>query len=156
MRRVFLVILLLVIAGLTQAKPAFTGQDYSGAYQCTGDDAHEGKYTGKVTLAIKREHSHGSYASYDFKLEVPGYGTYLGHAAANGNNLAMHFALTDPTTKDYGTGIATIKKNKQGQFSFHKFYFEPEFKGGNTGTEDCVLTKVKTQISLQYCVTQKI
>jgi hypothetical protein len=141
MKKLFLAVFLLTLAGVAQAKPAFTGQDYSGVYDCTGDDAHEGKYTGKVTLAIKPEHSHDSYASYDFKLEVPGFGVYLGHAAANGNNLAMHFALTDPTTKDYGTGVATVKKNKQGKWSFHKFYYEPEFKGGNTGTEDCVSQK---------------
>lgn len=113
-------------------------QDYSGVYSCNGDDAHEGKYTGTVTMKLKPEHSRASYASYDFKLEVPGYGTYLGHAAANGSHVAMHFALTDKTTKDYGTGIAEMKKNKKGQLHFHKFYFEPEFKGGNTGLEDCV------------------
>ncbi len=112
-------------------------KDYSGVYTCTGDDAHEGKYTGTVTMTLKPEHSHDSYASYDFKLEVPGYGTYLGHAAANGNHVAMHFALTDQSTKDYGTGIAKMTKNAKGQWTFHKFYFEPEFKGGNTGVEDC-------------------
>lgn len=127
----------LLASSLVQAAP-FMGQDFSGVYQCTGDDAHEGKYTGTVTMTLKPEHSRGHYASYDFKLEVPGYGTYLGHAAANGNNVAMHFALQDQSTKDYGTGIATVKKNKQGKWSFHKFYFEPEFKGGNTGVEDCV------------------
>src|SRR6188508_1345519 len=74
-------------------------QDYSGVYTCTGDDAHEGKYTGTVTMALKPKHSHGTYASYDFKLQVPEYGTYLGHAAANGDNVAMHFALTDQKTK---------------------------------------------------------
>ena len=131
-------LLLMLVCGAAQAKPAFTGQDYSGVYDCTGDDAHEGKYTGKVTMQIKPDHSYGSYASYDFKLEVPGFGTYLGQAAANGNQVAMHFALQDQSTKDYGTGIATIKKNKQGKMSFHKFYYEPEFKGGNTGIEDCV------------------
>lgn len=112
-------------------------KDYSGVYTCTGDDAHEGKYTGTVTMTLKPEHSNDSYASYDFKLEVPGYGTYLGHAAANGNHVAMHFALADQSTKDYGTGIAKMTKNAKGQWTFHKFYFEPEFKGGNTGVEDC-------------------
>jgi hypothetical protein len=118
-------------------KPAQPYADFSGVYSCTGDDAHEGQYTGTVTMKLKPEHSKGSYASYDFKLEVPGYGTYLGHAAANGNVAAMHFALTDQSSKDYGTGIAQFHENKQGQLSFHKFYFEPEFKGGNTGLEDC-------------------
>ena len=148
MNKVGMVVLLLLMTGVAKAEPtlaksalaepAFTGQDYSGVYDCTGNDAHEGKYTGKVTLKLKPEHSHGPYASYDFKLEVPGYGTYLGHAAANDDKLAMHFALTNPSTKDFGTGIAAMKKNKQGKLSFHKFYYEPEYKGGNTGTEDCV------------------
>lgn len=129
--------LLLMFTGAVQAA-TFTGQDYSGVYNCTGDDAHEGEYTGKVTLKLIPAHSRGQYASYDFKLEVPGYGTYLGHAAGNGNDLAMHFALTDPSTRDYGTGIAEMKKNNQGKLSFRKFYYEPEFKGGNTGLEDCV------------------
>ena len=133
----FLLMTSVSVNALAQAAP-FTGQDFSGVYQCTGDDAHEGKYTGTVTMQLKPEHSRDKYASYDFKLEVPGYGTYLGHAAANGNHVAMHFALKDQSTRDYGTGIATIKKNKQGKWSFHKFYFEPEFKGGNTGVEDCV------------------
>ena len=133
----YLILAFLLLSSLVHAAP-FTGQDYTGVYQCTGDDAHEGKYTGTVTMTLKPEHSRGRYASYDFKLEVPGYGTYLGHAAANGNHVAMHFALQDQSTRDYGTGVATIKKNKQGKLSFHKFYFEPEFKGGNTGVEDCV------------------
>lgn len=127
-----------VYAEKSLLKPVQPYVDFSGVYRCTGDDAHEGKYTGTVTMTLKPEHSKGPYASYDFKLEVPEYGTYLGHAAANGNVAAMHFALTDQLTKDYGTGIAQFKVNKQGQLSFHKFYFEPEFKGGNTGLEDCI------------------
>ena len=135
-------LLLLAFTALYQSQAIadthFTGQDFSGVYTCTGDDAHEGKYTGTVTMTIKLGYSKGSYSSYDFKLEVPGYGTYLGHAAANGNVAAMHFGLTDNTTKDYGTGVAKFTRNKQGKLSFHKFYYEPEFKGGNTGLEDCV------------------
>lgn len=121
-------------SNITQAK--FTGQDYSGIYECTGNDAKEGAYSGKVTLVLQPSHSYRKYASYDFKLEVPGFGTYLGQAAANGKHVAMHFALQDQSTKDYGTGIAEMH-TKNGKLGFHKFYFEPEFKGGNTGTEDC-------------------
>ncbi len=119
------------------ADSTFIGEDYSGVYACVGNDGHEGKYTGTVTLTLKPELSFSRYASYDFRLDVPEYGTYLGHAAANGRHVAMHFALTDPSTKDYGTGVAEMKKVK-GHWRFHKFYFEPEYKGGNTGTEDCI------------------
>ncbi len=135
----FTVISMVLTCTTLFAQPVFLGKDYSGVYECTGKDSKEGAYTGVVTMKLKPEHSFATYASYDFKLEVPGFGTYLGEAAANGNQFAMHFALIDPTTKDFGTGVATIKKNKQGKLAFHKFYFEPEFKGGNTGTEDCVL-----------------
>lgn len=125
-------------SGMMLAQPAVAAQaqNYSGVYQCSGEDAKEGHYTGTVTLLRKPAHSHGAYASYDFKLEVPGYGTYLGHAAGNGPHLAMHFGLKN--SNDYGTGVAEFKRNVQGQLSFHKFYYEPEFKGGNTGIEDCV------------------
>jgi len=138
MERWILIAAVMLMTGAAEAKPGFTGQDFSGVYDCTGDDAHEGKYQGTVTLTLNRNQSVGQHGAYDFRLEVPDFGVYLGEAAADGHNMAMHFALTDQKTKDYGTGIATIKKNKQGRLSFRKFYYEPEYKGGNYGTEDCV------------------
>jgi hypothetical protein len=125
-------------AAFANAKPAFSGTDFSGVYDCAGDDDHEGKYTGTVTLELVPAQSFGEYGAYQFKLEVPGYGTYPGQAAARGRQMAIHFALTDQSTKDYGTGIASFAKGKGGKWSFHKFYYEPEFKGGNFGVEDCV------------------
>lgn len=118
-------------------KPSFTGPDFSGMYECKGDDSHEGAYTGTVTLKLVREQSFAKNGAYNFKLEVPGFGAYPGHAAASGNMVAIHFALTDQTTKDYGTGIATFSKSKSGKWQFTKYYYEPEFKGGNYGTETC-------------------
>lgn len=123
------------------AAPAYTGPDYSGVYDCTGQDAHEGPYKGTVTMTLVRQQSTGNHGAYAFKLEVPGYGTYLGEAAGEGDKVAMHFALKDQSTKDYGTGIATFSKDKRGLWSFSKYYYEPEFKGGNFGTEACVQRK---------------
>lgn len=120
------------------AKEPFTGVDYSGVYACTGDDSHEGKYTGKVTITAVPSQSVGVYGAYEFKLEVPGYGTYLGQAAAEKDVMGIYFALTDPTPKDFGTGIARFNKNEDGKWSFKKYYYEPDFKGGNYGTEECV------------------
>ncbi|MEC5384996.1 hypothetical protein VVD49_04635 [Uliginosibacterium sp. H3] len=120
---------------------SFSGPDYSGVYDCKGVDQHEGPYSGTVTLVRNVAQSSGEYGAYDFKLEVPGYGTYPGQAVSLGKQLAIHFALTDPTPKDYGTGIATVFKDKQGRVGFRKFYYEPEFKGGNSGTETCVRRK---------------
>jgi hypothetical protein len=121
----------------TNAQAAITGTDFSGIYDCTGQDNSEGAYTGKVTINLVKEKSTGEYGAYKFKLEVPGFGTYPGHAAARDNNMAIYFANTNPSTKDFGTGIATFSKNKAGKWSFKKFYYEPEFKGGNFGIEIC-------------------
>ncbi len=137
MQKIIILFCLLCTASIANAKPQFTGEDYSGVYDCTGDDSHEGKYSGIVTLELVPSQSVKQYGAYKFKLEVPEYGAYLGQAAAYGTNVAMHFALTDQSTKDYGTGIASFKKNKAGKWSFSKYYYEPEFKGGNYGTEQC-------------------
>ncbi|HJW03166.1 MAG TPA: hypothetical protein VJ548_07790 [Azospira sp.] len=117
---------------------AFTGTDFSGVYDCAGDDRQEGGYTGTVTLKLVREQSHGAYGAYTFTLEVPGYGTYPGHGAAQGRHMAIYFANTDPSTRDFGTGIATFSRAKAGRWSFTKYYYEPEFKGGNYGLETCL------------------
>ncbi len=137
MKRLFVFILMLCAAPLISAKPAFTGNDFSGVYDCTGDDSQEGQYTGTVTMQLVKSQSIEQFGAYQFKLEVPNYGTYLGQAAANDMHVAMHFVLTDQSTKDYGTGIASFQKSKAGKWSFSKYYYEPEFKGGNYGTELC-------------------
>ena len=139
MKRIYFLLLpLLTASPIAGAAPAFTGPDLSGIYDCTGNDDHEGKYAGTVTLELVPGQSTGRFGAYAFKLEVPGYGTYPGHAAAKDTEMAIHFALTDPSTQDHGTGIASFKQNKQGKWTFSKYYYEPDFKGGNHGTEECV------------------
>lgn len=129
----------LILLSLTTASIAapYSGPDFSGTYECKGQDSHEGPYTSKVSLEIIKSQSVDKFAAYSFKMEVPGYGTYPGHAAANGRTAAIYFALTDPAPKDYGTGIAKFSKRKNGKWQFSKYYYEPEFKGGNYGTESC-------------------
>lgn len=137
MNKSLIFICLLSIAPIISAKQTFTGQDYSGIYDCSGDDSHEGKYSGTVTMELVKSQSVNQYGAYKFKLEVPNYGTYLGQAAVNGTHAGIHFALQDQSTKDYGTGIASFRKNKGDKWSFSKYYYEPEFKGGNYGIEEC-------------------
>lgn len=137
MRLIPLLAALVILSGPAYAQPQFTGPDLSGTYDCKGQDSHEGPYTGVVTLALVASQSTGSHGAYKFKLEVPGYGSYPGHAASRGKTMAIHFANTDPATKDFGTGIASFSKKKSGKWSFAKYYYEPEFKEGNFGTELC-------------------
>ena len=139
MKKLSAITLSLLLCATAQAKPEpYTGPDYSGTYACTGKDDHEGDYTGTVTMELVRAQSTGVYGAYMFKLEVQGYGTYLGQAAARGKDVGIHFALTDQSTRDYGTAIAAFARNKAGKWTFSKYYFEPEFKGGNFGMERCV------------------
>lgn len=112
--------------------------DFSGVYTCKGQDAHEGPYDAQAELQRVPGHSVGPDVAYRFELRVPGYGSYPGHAVARGRTAAIHFALTDPAPRDFGTGLARFSRNAQGKWQFDKFYYEPEFKGGNHGSEHCV------------------
>ena len=112
--RILLLITLLSTSLISNAQPVFSGEDFSGVYQCDGQDHLEGSYKGKVTIKLVADKSSGEYGAYQFKLEVPGFGEYPGHAAAQGKKLAIYFANTDLATKDFGTGIANFSKNKAG------------------------------------------
>jgi hypothetical protein len=138
MKKLIWIIAALTVFSHAQARTLYTGQDLSGVYDCTGEDAKEGNYKGVVTMILIPEQSSGKFAAYKFKLEVEGFGLYLGEAVAEGDKAAMHFALNEPNSKDSGIGIATFKKNAQGKRTFHKFYYEQEYRGGNHGFEDCV------------------
>jgi len=111
--------------------------DFSGTYQCEGNDGTEGAYQGKVVMKKIQEFSKDNYASYDFVLKVPGFGNYYGFASSNGLDAAVYFALNDRKNEDYGVGIAKFKQLDNMSWTFHKFYFEPGYKGGNTGFENC-------------------
>lgn len=140
MQRFLVALAVLAMIGPVQAKAPFVGTDFSGVYDCTGSDDHEGRYTGVATLKLVPGQSTGKYAAYSFRLDVLSFGTYLGQAAGLDKELAIHFAHTDPGSKDYGTGIATFSRGKgrNGKWSFRKYYYEPEYMGGNFGIEDCV------------------
>lgn len=141
---VFLTLAALAVTCLTSATSAtwamapFVSEDFSGVYDCAGQDDHEGAYSGVVTLQRVSAQSTGSYGAYKFTLDVPGYGSYPGQAAAKGRSMAIHFANVDPATQDFGTGIATFKRGPTGRWMFEKYYFEPEYKGGNFGFENCL------------------
>jgi hypothetical protein len=136
--KIFLAIATLAIALPAQAKPAFTGHDFSGVYNCHGKDEHDGDYKGAVTLTLVPTQSFGEYAAYTLSSDVPGLGTYTGYAAVHGMHMSFYFGLSQPASKDYGTAIASFAKSQRGKWSFHLYYFEPEYNGGNFGLEDCV------------------
>lgn len=127
----------LLASSLALAAPP-SPPDFSGVYDCVGKDHAEGEYKGVVTLKRVAAQGEGPHTAYSFQLEVPGFGTYPGHAAAWGREMAIYFANTDPATQDFGTGIARFRRNGAGKWTFTKFYYEPAYHGGNHGTEVCV------------------
>lgn len=131
---------LLLATSAAFAEPiAFTGNDFSGTYDCTGDDQHDGKFTGAITLALVPAQSTAENGSYSIKFEATGFGSYTGYAAAHGNDMALYFANTDASKKDFGNSIVMLRKNKNDKWQFESFYYEPEYFGGNYGTEFCVM-----------------
>lgn len=117
----------------------FTGTDFSGVYDCTGDDKHDGQFKGTITLELVRAQSSDEYGSYNLHFEAEGFGGYTGYAAAHGTHMALYFSNKDLSTKDYGNSIVTFSKTKQGKWQFNSFYYEPEYYGGNFGTETCTM-----------------
>lgn len=117
--------------------------DFSGRYECKGQDKAEGPYDGVVELEKVAAQSTSDYTAYRFKLIVPGFGEYPGHASGKGADMAIYFANTDQKDKDYGTGLARFEQSSKGVLKFTKFYYQPEYKGGNNGTEVCTRISLK-------------
>jgi hypothetical protein len=115
----------------------FKGIDYSGTYECQGDDSADGLYTGTAKLQLVLEHSYADYGAYDFTLAVPTGGLYIGHAAAQARTMAIHFALTNSTSNDFATGIAQFSRLPSGKWQYFIYYYQPNYQGGNIGVENC-------------------
>ena len=54
------------------------------------------------------------------------------------DRLAEQYAVEALRPDACGIGIATVSNNKHGKLPMHKFYCEPELKGGNSGVEVCL------------------
>lgn len=138
MKKMALMIALLLLSGLSQAKPAFTGQDYSGTYNCTGTNQQVGDYKVTVTLKLNSANSHDQFGAYHFTTETENSAMYTGQAAAYKNQLAISFTFTEGQKVEHSAGIAQMKKDKRDRWSFRNQYFEPDENGGNYGSEYCV------------------
>lgn len=125
-------------AWAAQAPAPFTGTDYSGRYECTGTDSHIGEYRGVVDMTIDDKQSTGKYAAYTFTLTLSDNSLYKGFAAGTSDSVAMYFAHTDPTSKDYGVGSAQFVPTPEGKVSFIKYFYGPDYEGGGHGMEYCL------------------
>lgn len=139
MQAIRITLLALISHAAVAAANTFTGTDFSGSYDCTGTDRHDGNFKGSITLQLVRAQSHDDFAAYNIRFEAEGFGGYNGYAAARGNQMALFFANNDPKTKDFGNSIVSMTKNKNGKWQLESFYYEPEYFGGNYGSEMCVM-----------------
>lgn len=140
-----LVIASLALVNLAEAKPIFTGADYSGVYACKGSNNKVGDYEVLATLKLNRLSSRGGFGVYDFNTETENSLVYKGQAIANGYKLALTFNLSDGHTAEFSTGIADIKRISSTRWAYTNHYYEPDGSGGDYGTEYCVMKKpVKT------------
>ncbi len=125
--------------GASAAKPAaFTSQNFSGIYSCKGSNESVGDYDVTATLKLKRLSSYAKFGTYDFSTQTSNSVVYSGQAVADGNRLALTYRLNDKQSTVFTTGIAEIKKNAQGLWTFHNYYYEADDTGGNYGHEFCV------------------
>ena len=121
MKKIALTIAMLALAGTAHAaKPAFTGQNYSGVYDCKGSNDKVGDYEVTISLKINRVSSYAKFGAYTYEVTTVNATTYIGQAIANGNMLALSFPLKSGLNADHSIGIAKIVKNKQGHWSFRK------------------------------------
>jgi hypothetical protein len=142
MKKLGVIAAMLITSGMAYAeepKPAFTGQNYSGVYDCKGSNDKVGEYEVTISLKINRVSSYAKFGAYTYEMTTVNSATYIGQAIANGNQMALSFPLKSGLNVDHSIGIAKIVKNKKGRWSFRKHYYEEDNSGGNYGSEYCVL-----------------
>ncbi len=149
MIKLTLIIALLCVSGVSQAKPRFTGQDYSGTYNCDGTNQKIGDYKVTVVLKLNKANSHDQFGAYHYNAETENAEIYTGQAAAYKNQLAISFTFTEGQKFEHSAGIAQIKKDKRGRWSFRNQYFEPDENGGNYGSEYCIKNMLSIKKSEQ-------
>ncbi|MDP1767050.1 MAG: hypothetical protein Q8K83_09145 [Methylotenera sp.] len=144
MKKLFLLLLVTASTALVnsvEAKPIFTGADYSGVYACKGSNNKVGGYEVLATLKLNRSSSQGRFGVYDFNTETENALVYKGQAIADGVKLALTFNLSDGLTAEFSTGIADIKRISSSRWAYTNHYYEPDGSGGDYGTEYCVMKK---------------
>ncbi|MDD2933144.1 MAG: hypothetical protein HOP26_09355 [Methylotenera sp.] len=144
MKKLFLLLCVIASAALinsVEAKPIFTGADYSGVYACKGSNSKVGDYEVQATLKLNRSISRGAYGVYDFNTETENALVYRGQAIASGYKLALTFNLIDGLRAEFSTGIADVKRISSTRWAYTNHYYEPNGRGGDYGTEYCVMKK---------------
>jgi hypothetical protein len=151
MKRTIIASLLLTVSSIhiAEAKPNFVGANYSGTYTCKGNNNKVGNYQVQAKLMLNRAASRGNIGIYDFHVETENSFVYRGKAVANLNKVAFTLSMTELSSSEFSTGIATIQKNKAGKYAYTNHYYEIDSNIGTYGKEYCVVqanTKAKKSV----------
>jgi hypothetical protein len=142
MKTKFFALILAASAGYLPSSYAL--QDLTGTYNCTGVDTKDGTFTAKDTMRLDKKNSTDKIAGYIFN--APGFqGGLSGFGTFDGKKLAIYFYSLDKSSEDaknnYGVMIASVSKDR-----IKKVYYEPVYKGGSTGSVECV--KISDKVSV--------
>jgi hypothetical protein len=156
MKRTIIASLLLTVSSvqIAEAKSNFVGANYSGTYICKGNNNKVGNYQVQAILTLNRAASRGSIGIYDFHVETENSFAYKGKAVANLNKVAFTLSMTELSSSEFSTGVATILKNKAGKFAYTNHYYEIDSNVGTYGKEYCVIqTSTKSNKSDKLAAT---
>ena len=95
MKKIVIVSAMLAFSSVAFAKPTFTGNNYTGLYECKGENSSIGAYDVVVALRLNRVSSHGKFGAYYYETETVNSTVYHGQAVADGNRLAISFNIRD-------------------------------------------------------------
>lgn len=126
---------------VAQAEAAFSGDDFSGTYECKGSNNKVGGYEVMATLKLNPHSSHNNFGTYDITTETENAFIYKGQAIAQGRKLALTFNFSDSHTAGYTTGIADLKPLSLKRWSYKNNYYEPDGAYGIFGSEVCIMKK---------------
>ena len=147
MKKLALLLTILLFSSMANAKSVFTGQNYSGTYNCKGSNEQVGDYEVTVRLKLNRVSSYGHFGAYYYETETENSVVYNGHAIADGNRLSIALELSEGRNSEPSVGTAVIKRDENGRLSFRKNYYEPDDNGGNYGSEHCsMVTKAGQKV----------
>lgn len=122
----------MLLSGVLSAAPL---QDLSGHYKCVIDDKHDGVFVVTDVLTRDKPHSTDKVTGYRVTIldERGRPSPYFGYASFDGQSLAMYSDRRAAGSRDYAIIIAQLTSS-----GFDTHYYQPTYKGGNTGSAACL------------------
>lgn len=136
---IFLSSLVAMPAHAKLGKAPMQPSNFSGVYECKGNNDSIGDYTVKVTLKIDTVNSKAGFSNYTYAMQTENGMTYNGYAVIENNQMASSIYMNDKPSAEMSVGVGSIKAIAKNRFSFTRKYFEPTDNEGTIGLETCMM-----------------